>query len=396
MGIRLNSDTIKFIQEHQKEDVCALALQASKYPLVDMSVAITQIAGLQTAKDKLPSWYATDGLLYPRHLSLEQCSSEMTARYKSSLLKGGSLIDLTGGFGIDCAFLAPNFKKVIYVEKQEELCGIAAHNFPLLGLNHVEIVNGDGVDFLKSTNRVNCIFIDPARRDDKGGKTVAISDCMPDVKAMSSLLLDKADMIMIKLSPMLDLALALSDMPETKAVHIVSVLNECKELLLVLASNDTESCKIHCVNLGRKGDMQCFDFTREEEQNVICDYASDMGKYLYEPNSSILKAGAYKSIAYKYGIKKLHPNSHLYTSDQLITDFPGRIFICHSAFSLNKREMKEHLSGISKANITVRNFPSSVSELRKRTKLNEGGEIYLFGTTLADEKRVILKCTKAI
>lgn len=320
----------------------------------------------------------------------------MTARYKSSLLKGGSLIDLTGGFGIDCAFLAPNFKKVIYVEKQEELCGIAAHNFPLLGLNHVEIVNGDGVDFLKNTNRVNCIFIDPARRDDKGGKTVAISDCMPDVKAMSSLLLDKADMIMIKLSPMLDLALALSDMPKTKAVHIVSVLNECKELLLVLASNDTESCKIHCVNLDRKGDMQCFDFTREEEQNVICDYASDMGKYLYEPNSSILKAGAYKSIAYKYGIKKLHPNSHLYASDQLITDFPGRIFICHSVFSLNKREMKEHLSGISKANITVRNFPSSVSELRKRTKLNEGGDIYLFATTLADEKRVILKCTKAI
>ena len=394
MGIRLNSDTIRFIQEHQKEDVCALALQASKYPLVDMSVAITQIAGLQTAKDKLPSWYATDGLLYPRHLSLEQCSSEMTARYKSSLLKGGSLIDLTGGFGIDCAFLAPNFKKVIYVEKQEELCGIAAHNFPLLGLNHVEIVNGDGVDFLKNTNRVNCIFIDPARRNEHGGKTIAISDCEPDVEELEELLLSKGKQIIIKLSPMLDLTLALKNMKHVREVHVISVNNECKELLLIIGNEPSLLIPIHCINLTPK-EKQTFTFTREGELTSECLYTKEPGKYLYEPNASILKAGAFRSIASRYEVKKLHPNSHLYTSDLWIENFPGRSFLITGQCSFNKKEIKETIGELKKANITVRNFPATVAEIRKRTKLSDGGEVYLFATTLSNEQKVFIKCSKA-
>ncbi len=393
--MQLSSETLKFIKEHQEEDMRMLALQAARYPLVDMPAAITQITGLQIIKEKVPAWHATDGLIYPKHLSLEQCSSEITARYKASLLKGDTLIDLTGGFGVDCTFFAPNFKKVVYVERQNELCKIATHNFPILELHHIKVINADSVEYLRTTDKVSCIFIDPARRNTAGRKVTAITDCEPDVKSLSSLLLNKADKVMVKLSPMLDLSLALSDMPETCETHIVSVCNECKELLLILNNDKNKENKIYCINLDKKGNMQCFVFTRENEQSARCDYTSTIHKYLYEPNAAILKAGAYKCVANIYKIKKLHPNSHLYTADELIKDFPGRVFSCLSVFSLHKKEMKKELNGISHANITVRNFPASVAELRKRTKLKEGGDTYLFATTLADEKKVLIKCGKA-
>ncbi|MBP1594598.1 MAG: hypothetical protein H6Q12_1617 [Bacteroidetes bacterium] len=386
--------TTEFIKEHIADDPSKLALQAKKYPDVDMPTAVTQIVGRKIAMEKVPSWGNTDGILYPKHLSMEQCSSEITARYKSSLVKGNMLVDITGGLGIDCAFLSMNFQRAVYVERQTELCEIASSNFPLLGLSHIDVVNGDGVEYLSRTEKVDWIFIDPARRNEHGGKVIAIADCEPNVAEISDLLLSKAENVMIKLSPMLDLSLALHHLSFVKEVHVVSVANECKELLVILA-NDAANSKvsIHCVNLLKNGEAQIFSFDKEEELQG-CGYAQKVGRYLYEPNASILKAGAYKSISNRYNLKKLHQNSHLYTSDELIIDFPGRKFECDAVFSLNKKELKTNLGEIKQANITIRNFPSSVSELRKRLKLLDGGDTYLFATTLVDEQKVLVKCHK--
>jgi len=393
--MKLTDATIEFIKEHIADDPSKLALQARKCPDVDMPFAITQIVGKKIALEKIPSWGNTDGLIYPRHLSLEQCSSEATARYKSSLVNGDTLVDMTGGFGIDCAFLSANFQRAVYVERQQELCEIASSNFPLLGLPHIDVVNGDGVEYISLIEKVDWLFIDPARRNEQGGKVVAIGDCEPNVAKISELLVNKAQQVMIKLSPMLDLSLALHDLSFAREVHVVSFANECKELLVILRKeNEGNNVLIHCVNILKNGEMQTYSFDKEEEQQG-CEYAQQVGHFLYEPNASILKAGAYKSIANSYQLKKLHPNSHLYTSDKLIEAFPGRKFECEAVFSLNKKELKMNLGNIKKANITVRNFPSSVAELRKRLKLSDGGDTYFFATTLMDEQKVLIKCHKS-
>lgn len=394
--MQISPETQQFIREHLSDNVRALALQAKKYPDVDMPAAITQIAGRQTATEKIPSWKEIEDIWYPKHLSLEQCSSEITARYKASLLQGGSLTDLTAGFGIDCSFLAAGFQSVTYVERQEELCEIAAHNFPILNLNHITVRNEDGVAHLKAMSPVDCIFLDPARRNEHGGKTVAISDCEPDVAELEELLLSKANRIMVKLSPMLDLTLALKELEYTQEVHIISVNNECKELLLLLGQNPPAEVPIHCVNLSAKEgqEEQHFVFTREQEQRSECAYTDGLENYLYEPNSSLLKAGAFRSIATEYPVKKLHPNSHLYTSDTLITGFPGRIFRIVNQCSFNKKEIKESLADLKKANLTVRNFPATVAELRKRINLAEGGDTYLFASTLNNGQKILIRCEK--
>jgi len=400
--MELNDETLRFIRTHRTDDVRSLALQAQKYPGVDMPAALMQIAGRQAAAEKIPSWHASENILYPRHLSLEQCSSEATARYKAAIAAGTTLTDLTGGFGIDCAFLSAKFQQVTYVERQETLCRIASHNFPLLGLNHIEVKNSDGVAYLQEMSPVDWIFIDPARRDGHGGKTVAIADCEPNVAELEALLLAKAQHIMVKLSPMLDLSLSIQDLKHVQEAHIVSVNNECKELLLILGHNAIipENIAIHCVNLQTKGGKslqeaeQPFTFTREQEQSSPCEYTATPGNYLYEPNASILKAGAFRSIAHTYKVKKLHPNSHLYTSGKPVEGFPGRSFRITGMCTLNKKELKATLGGIGKANITVRNFPSSVAELRRRIKLSEGGDVYLFATTLGDEQKVLIRCEK--
>lgn len=397
----LSSETVLFIREHRNDDIRSLALQAKKYPQVDMSSAIIQIAGWQASASKIPSWHATEGLLYPRHLSLEQCSSEITARYKASLVQGKTLVDLTGGFGIDCAFLAARFETTTYVERQEELCEIAAHNFPILGLKQIQVKHANGVEYLHQMPPADCIFLDPARRNEHGGKTVAISDCEPNVAALEELLLEKGKQVMIKLSPMLDLSLAIRDMRHVSETHVVSVNNECKELLLMLRSENasptnppTLSQLIICVNFANRK-KQRFVFTREAEQSTDCFYTHEIGTYLYEPNASILKAGAFRSIASAFHLSKLHPNSHLYTSDERIEEFPGRIFRVTGYSGLNKKELKDVLSGVDKANLTIRNFPQSVAELRKRLKIADGGDIYLFATTLNDERKIIIRCEKA-
>lgn len=398
--IQISPETQAFIREHQADDVRTLALQSRKYPDVDMPTAITQIAGRQVAAEKIPSWKEIEDIWYPKHLSLEQCSSEITARYKARLLarlpQKESFADLTGGFGIDCSFLAAAFKSATYVERQKELCEIAAHNFPILGLPHLNVRNEDGVSYLEAMSPVDCIFLDPARRNEHGGKTVAISDCEPNVAELENLLLNKASSVMVKLSPMLDLSLALKELQHTREVHIISVNNECKELLLLLGqslSENTVEIPIHCINLSTKGE-QHFAFSREQEQRSECTYTNTLGTYLYEPNASLLKAGAFRSISAAYSLKKLHPNSHLYTSETLIEDFPGRTFRITNQYSFNKKEIKEGLSDLKKANITVRNFPATVAELRKRTKLTEGGDTYLFASTLNDGQKVLIRCEK--
>ena len=392
--MQLSPETLRFIEENARADVRSLALQAKKYPQVDMAMAVVQIAGRQIAEAKVPSWYRTEGLLYPKHLSMEQCSSEATAMYKAGLVEGDTFADLTGGFGIDCSFLSRKFKQADYVERQAELCELARHNFPLLGLN-IGVHNEDGGEYLKRMQPVDVLFLDPARRDGHGGKTVAISDCEPDVSALEDLLVEKAKTVMVKLSPMLDLSLALKALKYVREVHIVSVNNECKELLLMLEkAKDSAEIVIHCEQIMGTGEHQHYAFTQEQERTSDCPLATEVGAYLYEPNASILKAGAYRSLTQAYPVKKLHASSHLYTSPYYIEDFPGRRFLVEAVNGFGKKELKALLQGLEKANLTIRNFPSSVADLRKRLKLKEGGECYLFATTLSDESKVLIKCRK--
>lgn len=409
----LTEDTLRFIRVHRRDDVRNLALQARRYPSVDMPAAITQISSWQIAKEKIPAWAENESILYPTHLSLEQCSSQVTARYKTKIIdnllsteqehpaKGstpasaGTFTDLTGGFGIDCSFLSSCFGHATYVERQETLCQIAAHNFPALGLNHISVCHADSVRHLQKMEPVDCIFIDPARRDGHGRKTIAIGDCEPDVAALEDLLLRKARYVLIKLSPMLDLTLAMNDLKHVRQAHIVSVDNECKELLLLLGQGEslpTEHVPIHCVNFTSAPAPQTLVFTRGQEKKCACPYTPQLKSYLYEPNASVLKAGAFRSLSLLYKVEKLHPNSHLYTSDSLLPDFPGRKFRISSSCGFSKKEVKEMLAAGKKANLTVRNFPATVAELRKRLKLAEGGDTYLFATTLADEKKVLIRC----
>lgn len=392
--MQISAETLLYIKEHAREDIRTLALQGRKYPQVDMTFAVTQIAGRQIAESKLPSWAAISDLLYPHHLSMEQCSSEAAAMYKAGLVEGDTLVDLTGGFGVDCSFLARRFRESHYVERQSELCDLARHNFPLLGLD-VHVHHQDGVSYLREMEPVDCIYLDPARRDNQGGKTVAISDCTPDVQQLESILIEKGRTVLVKLSPMLDLSLALKTLHTVREVHVVSVQNECKELLLLLRKEATTAeIPIHCIQLLASGECRNYLFTREQEQQADCPLASAVGTWLYEPNASILKAGAYRSLTKAYPIQKLHPSSHLYTSEELIADFPGRCFKVKAVGGFAKKELRTLLEGVEKANLTVRNFPATVAELRKRLKLKEGGDDYLFATTLANGEKVLIRCSK--
>ena len=389
----IDEHTLAFIREHTGDDVRQLALQAARYPLVDMRVAATQIEGRRLAAAKLPAWAATDGVMYPVRLSMEQCSSEATARYKASLVGGSRLADLTGGFGIDCSYMSSRFGEATYIERNEELCRIARHNFGLLGLP-IRVVNGNSAEVLPSMPVQDWIFLDPARRDGVGNKVVALSDCEPDVCQLEKLLLQKAVRVMVKCSPMLDISLAISQLTSVREVHVVSVGNECKELLLILGGTTGHGIEVRTVNFQGSG-VQTFDYALEEEQAASCSYTSTVGRYLYEPNSSMMKAGCFRLPAGRYGLQKLHRNTHLYTSDTLVPDFPGRVFEVKNIDGFGKNELKLLSSELKKANIAVRNFPERPEALRKRLKLADGGDVYLFATTLADEKRVIIRCVKA-
>ena len=491
----MNQATQDFIRQHQDEDVRQLAFLGSKYPEVNMPFALDQIRGRKMAHVKLPRWASIEGIIYPPHISMEQCSSEQTALYKAELaarLLGLSVsssenekecekasnshfskicefasegavdsefaknedtckkqqiltecnkcvnkskekpneedfseefefVDLTGGFGVDFSYIASRLGvKSMYVERQAHLCEAAKENFGRLGLKNAIVKNGDGIEvlhsfalkkddaaseslgiteeqsrsLLKTNLGLKLIFIDPARRDDAGNKVVSLKDCTPDVTLLQEEMLSKADYVIIKLSPMLDWHRAISELSHVREAHIISVNNECKELLLVLsARNMGENLRIYCIN-----DVQsfvCDELDMESSSVKIAPSTLEEMQYLYEPNASLMKAGCFGVLSGRYDARMLSKNSHLFVSREPIAAFPGRSFRIIAVSSFNKKELKRQLSGITKANIATRNFPLSVAELRKRLKLKDGGETYIFATTLSDESHVLVITEKA-
>ena len=387
----MNDNTRDFIEQNLNADIRQLALKGCRDKDVDLDAAIRQIAGRQTARRKLPSWAALDGILYPPHLNMEQCSSEQTARYKaricSSHPSSKTLVDLTGGFGVDFAFMSEAFDEATYVERNSELFAISSANMKILAPK-AKCLNEDGLEVLHRLDHVSMIFMDPARRDHHGARTYGISDCTPNVLEIKDELLQKADVVMLKLSPMLDWHKAISDLGEQyiKEVHIVSVQNECKELLIVMQQQPAEPPTVYCVN-----DDSVFSYHPSSiSSNHISHHSSLI--YLYEPNASIMKAGCFAEIEQAFEVSQLAPNSHLFASDQAIADFPGRKFRVTAVTSMNKQELKQALKDIRQANIAVRNFPMSVADLRKRLKLSEGGNDYIFATTLTEGKKVLIIC----
>ena len=451
----MNQATQDFIRQHQDDDVRQLAFLGSKYPEVDMPFALDQIRGRKMARVKLPRWASLEGIIYPPHISMEQCSSESTALYKAELaarlldLPASSsgiemkaeneieFVDLTGGFGVDFSYIAARLGvKSMYVERQAHLCEAAKENFERLGLKNAIVKNGDGIEvlhsflpkkddaasaddslgiiydqplsLLKTKLGLKLIFIDPARRDDAGNKVVSLKDCTPDVTVLQEEMLSKADYVIIKLSPMLDWHRAISELSHVREVHIISVNNECKELLLVLSARnlgDMEASsadgevkhagnlRIYCVNDAQS--FVCDELDMESSSVRIASPVLEEMQYLYEPNASLMKAGCFGVLSERYGARMLSKNSHLFVSRDLIAAFPGRSFRIIAISSFNKKELKRYLSGITKANIATRNFPLSVAELRKRLKLKDGGETYIFATTLSDESHVLVITEKA-
>ena len=326
---------------------------------------------------------------------MEQCSSEQTARYKALIAgKGALIVDLTAGFGVDMAFMSQAFQKAIYVERQAPLCAISSDNYKLLGLNHIEVICADGIDYLHQLEHADLIFLDPARRDDHGARTYGIADCTPNVLELRDELLKKADRVMLKLSPMLDWRKAVEDLGHVNEVHIVSVDNECKELLVIL-SKEEKPLKLFCVNNDQVFEGDQGDWLNERSiAEIRVPVPMSSQAYLFEPNASIMKAGCFTLLEQRFNVSQLDKNSHLFVSDHDISDFPGRRFTIEKTTSMNKRELKTALAGIDKANITVRNFPLSVAELRKRLKLKDGDNLYLFATTLADGQHQLFLCRK--
>ena len=432
----MNQATQDFIRQHQDDDVRQLAFLGSKYPEVDMPFALDQIRGRKMARVKLPRWASLEGIIYPPHISMEQCSSESTALYKAELAErllglpassSGTemkaeneieFVDLTGGFGVDFSYIAARLGvKSMYVERQAHLCEAAKENFGRLGLKNAIVKNGDGIEvlhsfhpkkkdavsaddslgitydqprsLLKTNLGLKIIFIDPARRDDAGNKVVSLKDCTPDVTVLQEEMLSKADYVIIKLSPMLDWHRAISELSHVREVHIISVNNECKELLFVLsARNMGENLRIYCINDAQS--FVCDELDMESSSVKIAPSTLEEMQYLYEPNASLMKAGCFGVLSERYDARMLSKNSHLFVSQAPIAAFPGRSFRIIAVSSFNKKELKRHLSGITKANIATRNFPLSVAELRKRLKLKDGGETYIFATTLSDESHVLM------
>ena len=382
----------QFIFEHQADDLTRLLLSAARYPELDIPFLADQIAARRQIKDKLPSFYNNPDLLFPSRISAEQCSSEQTARYKQQLVEvSWTMCDLTGGLGIDSYFISRKVGHLTYIERFPVYCEAARHNFAVLGADNVTVLNADATEI--QLPAVDAFYIDPARRGECNKRVFALQDCEPDLPALLPALLRLAPRVIAKLSPMADIRLTLDLLPGTTAVHVLSVRNECKELLFVTERTGEKavpSPMVHCVNFTSGGQVSSFCFTPDEELNAPLLLAETVGAYLYEPNASVLKAGAFKQTAISTRTKKLHVSSHLYTSDRLVTDFPGRIFRVDEVIPFTGKLCKGLVRTVPKANITVRNFPLSVEELRKRTKIQEGGEVYLFATTLSDGEKVLL------
>ncbi len=437
-SMNINEKTWAFIRQHQDDDVRKVALLGVKDQETDIKQALQQIAGRQTARKKLPSWAAVDDIVYPPHLNMEQCSSELTARYKADwvmgdrcLVMGDStrFVDLTGGFGVDFYWMAqaisqhpsPTTYHLNYVEMNEELCAIARHNFALLGLE-CSVCCCDTTTYLTEMPHADLVFLDPARRNEHGGRTYGIADCTPNVLELLPTLLSKADRVLLKLSPMLDWRKAVEDLqhpspithhpsPHVSSVHIVSVNNECKELLIEVRNDFAGNLRLVCVNLLPNGERQVFSIggqspctthTGDSPQPSISHLSFLTSHFLYEPNASIMKAGCFAELEQCFPVRQIAPNSHLFLTTDIIDNFPGRGFQILAISSMNKQEMKrqfaeiinQKLTTMESANITVRNFPMSAEQLRKKLKLKDGGDTYIFATTLADGEHKLLICRK--
>jgi len=388
----LTSEIQEFIHKHLKDDVTKLLLKHKQVSGIPFTEIIEQIQAKVRCEKKLPTWFATENIYFPNKLNIEQTSSEQTANYKATLVHGDSLIDLTGGFGVDCYAFAKQFQKVTHCEISERLSQIVTHNYKVLGVDTIKTINDDGISYLQHTNqKYDCIYIDPSRRNDIKGKVFLLEDCLPDVISHQDLLHKHADTILIKTSPLLDITNGLRVLKHVKEIHVIAVQNEVKELLwLIDTKNDTKEVSIKTINLTNKG-SKSFNFQLSEEKKLVVNYGQPK-KYLYEPNAAIMKAGGFLSIAKEFQLDKLHPHSHLYTSDILI-DFPGRRFQIQKIVPFNKKIFKKELN-LTSANITTRNFPVSVAEIRKKLTLFDGGSDFLFATTLLSGVKVILHCQK--
>lgn len=424
--------TSEFVKQFRESDPRKLALQASRYPDVDMPYALNQIQGWQTALRKLPSWAACDGVVYPPHLNMEQCSSEPTARYKQQVARRWaeripnasrtSMTDLTGGFGVDFSFTSRCFDCATYVERNASLCEVVGANLPRLGIRNAQVKCAEAEAVLEQMEPQTMIFLDPARRDEHGAKTVLIADCTPDVCQLLPSLMQKSQFVMLKLSPMLDWHKAIVDLEGTvREVHIVSADGECKELLLVLAPDGKPEVQVFCVDILSKPDSEgeyprsefVYSIGGEAEpqptnstfniQNSKLPSATNLtlniehltlninnSTFLFEPNASVMKAGCFDEIARAYGVSAISRNSHLFLSDHETDGFPGRAFVIDAVITMNKRQLRQTLSGMKQANIAVRNFPLSVAELRKRLKLSDGGDTYIFATTTSEGDHILM------
>jgi hypothetical protein len=450
----MNDETREFVAMHRNEDVRELALKAKRVEGLDLPLALDQIAGWQIASKKLPQWASCEGIVYPPHISMEQCSSQFTAQYKSeiaqtllapaatvrarvsdsgesdnqttksepqlsdsaesvmqtaksafqlsdspesdTLVAKRAMVDLTGGFGVDFSYLARGFSQATYVERQRHLCDLAEHNMAALGLDQARIVCGDGVEYLRQMGPVDFIYLDPARRDEHGSRTYAIEDCTPNVFELRDLLLAKSQYTLVKLSPMLDWRKAVADFDGTvREVHIVATGNECKELLLVLGQQvheEPSAPRVFCVNDNQRIDYDSAAYT--QGLRIGGKPLPEAKNYLYEPNVSIMKAGCFDLVEERFGVTQVGPSSHLFVSATPVADFPGRGFAIEAIGGMNKKDIKRLLNGTKQANIAVRNFPLTAPQLRKKLKLADGGPVYLFGTTMQGCDHVLLRTSK--
>ncbi|MEN8927277.1 MAG: class I SAM-dependent methyltransferase [Flavobacteriales bacterium] len=387
----LNKEVQDFIDVNLRLDVNKVVLKSQLFAEVENREIAVQISGKLKSKSKLPTWFKTKKIIYPAKLSIEQTSSEETAKYKSSLVSGKSLVDLTGGFGVDDYYFSQQFESIVHCEVNEELSQITAHNFTQLGVNNCKFFVGDGMEFLKNTEqKFDCIYVDPSRRSEVKGKVFLMADCLPDIPNNLELLFSKSDKLIMKTSPLIDFSQGLKELKSVKEIHAVALKNEVKELLWIFEKEFVGDVEIKTINLDDKGN-QVFDFVWEEEGKQECELALPQN-YLYEPNSAIMKSGGFNQVGIRNDVAKLHKHSHLYTSNDL-TDFPGRRFKIKEIISASGKDLKTRLKGM-KANVSTRNYPQKVEEIRKSLKIKDGGEVYLFFTTNCEEEKICLVCGK--
>ncbi|TKD59135.1 class I SAM-dependent methyltransferase [Flavobacterium sp. ASW18X] len=388
----LHTGVQNFINENLNTDIVSVLLKSPQFKGITQKELGQQLLGKQKAKSKLPTWFKEPDILYPPKLNLEQTSSEYTAKYKSKLVDGNRLLDVTGGFGIDSYFFAQHVPHVFHTELDPELAALAKHNFYVLGANNIHSTVIDGLQFLKQqSTAMDWVYIDPSRRDNVKGKVFLLQDCLPNVPEHLNVILEKTVAVLVKTSPLLDITNGLRELQFVKAIHIVAVKNEVKELLWVLERDFNGIPTLICANILDDKTVETFSFLQEEEQQHQAEIGAPFN-YLYEPNAALLKAGAFKTIGHRFKLMKLHEHSHLYTSNCLLSDFPGRSFkiIQHAPYS--KKSAKQ--LGLTKANVTTRNFPETVAQLRKKHKIKDGGNLYVFFTTNFKNERIILICEK--